>query len=211
MNELPLDYLEPHPHNSNVMPDALHRKLTAAIERSGRYPPIIVRPIHEPAPAPSDEPRSEQPHRYQILDGHHRVACLKSLGHTAARCVVWAVDDDEALLLLATLNRLEGSDDPKRRAHLLTQLQGVRQLDTEQLAALLPEDAEKLERTLSLTTLPTPKAPPPMDDMPVSVHFFLRPQDKRELEQRLKQIGGPREAALMTLVHASAPHQQPLS
>ena len=36
---------------------------------------------------------------------------LRRLGRASARCEVWAVDDDEAMLLLATLNRLQGRDD----------------------------------------------------------------------------------------------------
>jgi len=210
MIELPLTALDPHPANSNVMPEPMLRKLTAAIERSGRYPPIVVRPVSPPDPPKEvadidpDRVLGDGPtDRYQILDGHHRVACVKRLGHTSARCVVWAVDDDEALLLLATLNRLEGSDDPRKRARLLAQLQEQTRLDTGQLATLLPEDADKLDRVLSLNTLPAPQPPTPVDDLPVSVHFFLPRADKRQLDQKLKQIGGPREAALMSLVQQS--------
>jgi len=209
MIELPLSVLEAHPANSNVMPDAMQRKLCDAIERSGRYPPIVVRPLPAENSDPPRDPIDTEPEdvlgdepadRYQILDGHHRVACLNKLGHTSARCVVWAVDDHEALLLLATLNRLEGQDDPRKRARLIERLRQDTQLETDQLAALLPEDQEKLERLLALNELPAPTPPAHMDDLPVSVHFFLPPADKRRLDQTLKQIGGPREAALMSLV-----------
>ncbi len=84
---VPLDNLLPHPLNSNVMSPDLQAKLRAHIKWTGRYPFLVVRP-------PPDEPG-----KYQVLDGHHRVAVLRDLGHTEARCDVWQVDDREAKLL----------------------------------------------------------------------------------------------------------------
>src|SRR3989442_1264884 len=107
---VPLDDLLPHPLNSNVMPPYLQAKLWAHIKRTGRYPFLVVRP------------HPDEPGKYQVLDGHHRVAVLRDLGHTEARCDVWQVDDREAKLLLATLNRLQGQDLPRRRAQLLHEL-----------------------------------------------------------------------------------------
>jgi len=109
---VPLDNLLPHPLNSNVMSPDLQAKLRAHIKWTGRYPFLVVRP-------PPDEPG-----KYQVLDGHHRVAVLRDLGHTEARCDVWQVDDREAKLLLATLNRLQGQDQPLRRAELVHELLG---------------------------------------------------------------------------------------
>src|SRR5262245_21026475 len=90
-----LDDLLAHPLNSNTMPPDLQEKLRAHIKRTGRYPFLVVRP------------HPSEPGKYQVLDGHHRVAILRELGHTEARCDVWEVDDREAKLLLATLNRLQ--------------------------------------------------------------------------------------------------------
>src|SRR6266705_1499678 len=88
-----LDSLLPHPLNSNVMSPDLQAKLRAHIKRTGRYPFLVVRP------------HPDLPDKYQVLDGHHRIAVLRDLGHTEVRCDVWQVDDREAKLLLATLNR----------------------------------------------------------------------------------------------------------
>ncbi len=95
---VPLNELVAHPLNSNVMPEEFQAKLRAHIKRTGRYPFLVVRP------------HPEEPGKYQVLDGHHRVAILRELGHTEARCDVWEVDDREARLLLATLNRLQGQE-----------------------------------------------------------------------------------------------------
>jgi len=94
------------------MSEDLRAKLAAHIEQSGRYPMVIVRP------------HPVEVGVYEILDGHHRVEVLRELGHTDVRCDVWAVDDREAKLLLATLNRLQGQDSPIRRAQLIHRLRG---------------------------------------------------------------------------------------
>ena len=137
---VPLDDLLPHPLNSNVMPVDLQAKLRAHIKRTGRYPFLVVRP------------HPEEPGKYQVLDGHHRVAVLRDLGHTEARCDVWQVDDREAKLLLATLNRLQGQDAPARRAQLLHELLG--EMSLSDLGGLLPETEKQLEELHSLLEFP---------------------------------------------------------
>lgn len=126
-----------HPLNSNVMPEDLREKLKIHIKESGRYPFLVVRPYKG---------------RYQVLDGHHRVLILKDLGHTEARCDVWDVDDRESKLLLATLNRLEGQDQPIRRAQLIHELLAEMSLDD--LGGLLPETDKQLEELHSLLEFP---------------------------------------------------------
>ena len=105
--------------------------------------------------------------RYQILNGHHRAEVLRQLGHTHARCDVWPVSDDEARLLLATLNRLEGRDDPGARAHLVARLAQAR--PAADLAQLLPEPADAVARLLKLA------APPPAPLAPEAAAPALRP------------------------------------
>jgi ParB-like chromosome segregation protein Spo0J len=137
---VPLADLTPHPLNANVMNIELQAKLRAHIKRTGRYPHLIVRPD------PDD------PKKYQVLDGHHRLAVLRELGHAQARCDVWQVDDREANLLLATLNRLEGQDQPIRRAQLIHELLG--EMSLEDLAGLLPETDRQLEDLHALLEFP---------------------------------------------------------
>lgn len=179
---LPIDRLDAHPANSNVMPKALLDKLAAEIERTGFYPPIIVRPIGD---------------RYQILDGHHRALVLKQLGQATADTVVWKADDEQALLLLATLNRMRGEDDPRKRAALLTKLR--ESMDVKELAKRLPEDGQRVRKMLALHAAPpSPKQAQSMDQMPVCLHFFLLPAQRKAVEQKLREIGGTREQALLT-------------
>ncbi len=137
---VPLDLLSPHPLNANVMPEELRAKLLAHIRRTGRYPFIVVRP------------HPEEPGRFEILDGHHRVEVLRELGHDEARCDVWQVDDREAKLLLATLNRLEGQDVPIRRAQLIHDL--LAELSPGDLAGLLPETDKQIEELEALLQFP---------------------------------------------------------
>lgn len=186
---LPINQLDAHPANSNVMPKALIDKLADEIERTGLYPPVIVRPIGE---------------RYQILDGHHRVAVLRRLGHETANAVVWQADDQQALLLLATLNRLRGDDDPRKRAALLAELH--RSMGMSELAERLPEDRERVKKLLALNAAPpSPSTPTPLDQMPVSLHFFVLPDERRAVERRLREHGGQRERALLSLMGIEEP------
>jgi ParB-like chromosome segregation protein Spo0J len=122
------------------MAEDLRAKLAAHIKQSGRYPMVIVRP------------HPDEPGRFQILDGHHRVEVLRDLGHTDIRCDVWAVDDRETKLLLATLNRLQGQDSPIRRAQLLHELLG--DLSLTDLAGLLPETDKQIEELHALLEFP---------------------------------------------------------
>jgi hypothetical protein len=183
---IPLTSLHPHPLNSNVLPGEKLDKLARHIESTGRYPPLIVRPLGD---------------GYQLLDGHHRARVLQRLGHITARCDVWEVDDEQALLLLATLNRLSGADDPHRRATLVAELAEQVGKAVHELDDWLPDRAADLDRLIKLQE-PPPAPAPPVDlaDMPRAVTFFLTGDQRRRLDAALKQIGGDRAAALMQLL-----------
>ena len=169
--QIPLDDLVPHPLNSNVMPPEYREKLLAHIRRTGRYPFLVVRP------------HPTEPGKYQVLDGHHRIGVLRELGHSEARCDVWDVDDREAKLLLATLNRLEGQDQPLRRAQLLHELLG--EWNAADLGGLLPEtEAEILD-----------------------LHSLLEfPAD--EIAEQLAAEAEDREKALPVVIHFVVSHEQ---
>lgn len=137
---------------------------------------------------------------YQVLDGHQRLEVLKRLGRKTAQCVVWeGVDDAAALVLLATLNRLRGTEDPRKRGLLLQEIST--KVEAEELGRLLPEGAGEIERLLEWAQ-PAPELAKPrrLEDWPVAVHFFLVEEDRKRLEKALKAVGGTREEALMGMV-----------
>jgi ParB-like chromosome segregation protein Spo0J len=132
---LPLALLHAHPQNANLMSRTSKATLAANIRRTGCYPPLIVR--HHPALAG----------QYQLLDGHQRVDVLRGLGEQDALCLVWPCDDATAMLLLATLNRLRGTDEPTKRAALIQELTTL--VSPSELALLLPKDALRLNNILA--------------------------------------------------------------
>ena len=136
-----------HPLNANVMSVEQLLKLRRQIAGSGRYEPLVVRR------------HPQQEGCYELLNGHHRRRVLAQLGYERASCVVWEVSDEEALMLLATLNRLCGQDDPHLRGRLLEELGST--MDVEQLRKVLPETQEKLRKLLSLGSGPTVAAATP--------------------------------------------------
>jgi ParB-like chromosome segregation protein Spo0J len=177
---IPLNDLIPHPLNANVMSADLREKLTAHIKRSGRYPHLVVRP------------HPEQPEKYQVLDGHHRLAILKDLGHREVRCDIWDVDDREARLLLATLNRLEGQDQPMRRAQLIHELLG--EMSLEDLAGLLPETDRQLEELHALLEFPADEVAALLEEqadeedkvLPRVLTFVVTPDQEQLIEQAVE-------------------------
>ena len=177
---VPLGDLLPHPLNSNVMPEDMQAKLRAHIKRTGRYPFLVVRP------------HPEEPNRFQVLDGHHRVAILRDLGHVEARCDVWNVDDREAKLLLATLNRLQGQDLPIRRAQLIHEMLGEMSLDD--LAGLLPETDKQIEELHSLLEFPADEIADLLDKqaeedektLPRTMTFVVTPEQEELIEQAVE-------------------------
>ena len=196
---VPLDDLRPHPLNSNVMPEDLKEKLRAHIRRTGRYPFLVVRP------------HPEESGHYQVLDGHHRVEILRELGHTEIRCDIWSVDDREARLLLATLNRLQGQDLPIRRAQLLHELLGEMSLDD--LAGLLPETDKQLEELHALLEFPAEEIAALLEEqaeeaekvLPRVMSFVVTPEQEELIEQAVEMasdgtVGRDRKArGLMNL------------
>ena len=178
--QIPIDRLRAHPLNSNVMPEDLREKLKAHIRSSGRYPFVVVRP------------HTSEPDVFEILDGHHRVEVLRELGHTDVRCDVWNVDDQEAKLLLATLNRLQGQDSPIRRAQLLHELLG--ELPLSDLAGLLPETDKQIEELQALLQFPADdiaallaeQAKEEEKVLPRVITFVVTPEQEETIERAVE-------------------------
>jgi ParB-like chromosome segregation protein Spo0J len=133
---IPINKLHADPRNANVLTGDVFEKLKGNLSRTGFYPACIVRP----------HPNKKS--HYILIDGHHRVLALKDLGHQSVECQVVELSTEEAGLLLLTLNRLRGTDIPKKRAELIESL-----LDTfsmNELSLMLPETSTDIEGLLVL-------------------------------------------------------------
>jgi hypothetical protein len=174
---VPLDALRPHPLNSNVMPEDLRAKLAAHIRRTGRYPFLVVRP------------HPEEPGRYQVLDGHHRVEVSGARLHRGAlRCGTWTTASE---VLLATLNR-QGQDVPIRRAELIHELLG--EMSAADLAGLLPETDKQIEELHALLEFPAEEIAALLDAeaeeaekvLPRVMSFVVSPRSREVIEQAVE-------------------------
>jgi ParB-like chromosome segregation protein Spo0J len=180
-----LERLHPHPKNSNVMAARTMKKLARHMERSGRYEPLVVRPHPEIA---GD---------FQLINGHHRAKILRQLEHAEAACIVWELDDEETLLLLATINRLGGEDAPGKRLSLLETLAGSLRQSAADMAALLPEEADVLAKLLTGEKSAAPIAAAPLPEMEEAFTVFLKAGEKRALVAALAKTDANPAVALM--------------
>jgi len=137
IESIAIDRLIAHPANPNRMSGAAFKKLVGHIERTGNYEPVIVRPHPKRADC------------FEIINGYHRVEALKQSGRKRCDCVVWQVDDTEALLLLATLNRLCGSDELDKKSELIKSLS--KRFSTKELVGKLAESKKSIERLKELS------------------------------------------------------------
>lgn len=160
VQSIALDKLVAHPDNPNRMSKANFAKLVRNIKLSGRYEPLIVRPIRRLSLVARDSGHEALVTGYgprdcfQIINGHHRYNALAHLGYKQADAIVWDVDDEQADILLATLNRLSGSDELDKKLKLLKRLN--KKTEAGQLAKLLPQTAKQIERLVNLRRLTVP-------------------------------------------------------
>lgn len=175
-----IEQLLEHPDNPNRMSKANFKKLQTHIKDSGDYEPVIVRA------------HPEKDGFYEILNGHHRTKVLRELGFETVDCVVWDVSDERALMLLATLNRLNGRDDVTRRADLVKELS--EKYNIKELTAALPETKQAIER---LKTLSTSKPVLQMEkyEIPVTLVYILTAKQKAFVEKQVSNAIEPSKGA----------------
>jgi ParB-like chromosome segregation protein Spo0J len=136
MTRIALKQLHPDPRNANVCGPSVLEKLRRHMERSGFCPSLLVRP----------HPKRSK--HYIVVDGHHRLMVAQLLGWKEIDCQIKEMTDEEAGLLLLTLNRLRGTDMPRKRAELIESLLGPFSLND--LSLMLPESGEEIEGLLAL-------------------------------------------------------------
>ena len=176
IQSIALDKLIPHPDNPNRMSKSSFAKLVRNIERTGRYEPLIVRPS------------AHKKNSFQIINGYHRWKALKQLGYNKADVIVWDVDDEQTDILLATLNRLGGSDVLAKKLALLKKLSS--KINSRELSKLLPQSAAQINR---LTGMKMPKVPAKAasENLPNPVVFFLNDKQQQIVEEALSLAAHP--------------------
>ena len=155
VSSIPIEKLAAHPGSPNRMSKRNLARLVRNIERTGRYEPLVVR---------------RQGDCFQIINGHYRRLALKQLGYETVDAIVWDLDDAEVDILLATLNRLKGSNVLAKKLALLKRLNS--NTEARELAKLLPFTSSQIEK---LKNLKVPAAPAEVGakSFAVPVVFFL--------------------------------------
>ena len=171
-----LEKLIAHPDNPNRMSKANLAKLVRNIERTGRYEPITVRP------------HPQKKDCFQIINGEHRCKALAKLGYKEVNSIVWNVDDEQADILLATLNRLGGSDNLDKKIGLLKHLN--KRMESAELAKFLPATAKQIER---LVNLKRPRQPANINPQSFAnpIVFFLNDSQQQIIENVLSLVTEP--------------------
>jgi ParB/RepB/Spo0J family partition protein len=173
LKAIAISKLSAHPDNPNVMSGAMFHKLVRNIERTGLYEPIVVRP----------HPKKKG--SFEIINGHHRAKALEKLGRKVADCIVWDVDDEQTAVLLATLNRLCGSDEPAKKIELLKELKG--RFGSVELAKILPQTAKQIEQltNLKLNNIPVKVN---ADSFAIPIVFFVSAEQNKIIEEALSRV-----------------------
>jgi hypothetical protein len=195
IREIELGRLVAHPQNANVMPPGTMKKLRRHIERTGRYEPLVVRP------------HPQRAGDFELINGHHRKEILESLGKTHAACVVWELSDAEALLLLATVNRLSGEDSPTKRLALIEELSVVMEANGATLALLLPEEEGTLKKVLEREEVLRIGEAPSVEGMLEAFTVFMTVDEKKRLVAALRETNPNLGQAL---VQWMAAHRNPI-
>jgi ParB-like chromosome segregation protein Spo0J len=179
-----INRIVPHPDNPNKMSDDKYEKLKANVGESGRTPPLIVRSLEV-----SDQfGELHDAGKFQLLDGEHRLKVKRELGATSVECCVWAgVSDERAMMYLLTLNRLEGTDDKKKRAEIVRRLADLAEAD--ELALMIPETADQIVSTSTeVTKQSVQDAQEAMDQVSrrEALTVFCDPDDKAAINTAIK-------------------------
>jgi ParB/RepB/Spo0J family partition protein len=189
IRHIPLDKLLAHPDNPNRMSRASFRKLLRHIRQTQRYEPLVVRP------------HPQRKGFFQIINGHHRWAALRQLGHAKAQAVVWDIDDEHTDILLSTLNRLTGRDQLDRKLAILRRL-SARHAPKE-LAKLLPQTRGQLERLTAAGPLPSMKQSKTYA-FAIPMVFYVSEEQQGIIERALAPVVAESEAKTKAAKRAAA-------
>lgn len=197
IQSIALDKLVAHPDNPNRMSRDKFTKLLRNIKRTGHYEPLIVRPCPKKScRSCKDYPEQNRRNRnlnedkrkcFQIINGHHRWQALKELGHKTADALVWDINDRETDIMLATLNRLAGSDVLDKKLALLKRLNhSAFSGRTAELAKFLPQTASQIKRLTKFNISDCRKAIENHKSLALNpLVFFLNDEQQAVLEKAM--------------------------
>ncbi|MBN1806841.1 MAG: ParB-like nuclease domain-containing protein [Sedimentisphaerales bacterium] len=191
IQSIPLNRLVAHPDNPNRMSKDKFARLLRNIKRTGRYEPLIVRPCPKKNCRSCENRGTDGGRRkcFQIINGHHRRQALKELGYKTADAVVWDVNDEETDIMLATLNRLTGSDVLDKKLTLLKRLTDSSK--TAELAKLLPQTENQIKRLAGFSISDCRKAIENNKSQPLNpIVFFLNDAQQTVIEKALSAATG---------------------
>ena len=171
---VPIESLTDNANNPGRMSKQCFAKLVRNIERTGLYEPIIVRK--------KKTQYASRNTQYEIINGHSRVKALKQLGYINVDVCIWDIDDLQTDILLATLNRLGGSDILEKKLALLNRLSN--QSDAKYLAKILPFTSGQIERYRNIE-LPRKPAKQNRDSFAEPVIFFVNKKQKQVIEKAI--------------------------
>ena len=174
VTRIAVDNLVPHPGNPNRMSKRNFAKLVHNIERTGRYEPLLVRPC------------PKKTGLFQIINGYHRWKALRQLGYEAVDAVVWDIDDEDADILLATLNHLGGSDVLEKKLTLMGRL--YQYMQARDLAKLLPHTAGQIHRLAHMNSGRVPSIKPAKPVFAHPVVFFLSDAQREIVEKAFSNV-----------------------
>lgn len=202
VSSIPIEKLVPHPDSPNRMSKVNFAKLVRNIERTGRYEPLVVRPCpgkdchccEGRNPGHSERRKARC---FQIINGHNRCRALCELGYNSAEAVIWDLDDREADMLLAGINRLGGSDVLDKKVAVLKRLN--RRMDAGEMARLLPLTATQIARLTDVVTQGLSRMKSRKVEFEIPVVFFVNGGQKEIIESALslarEKSGGKTRAA----------------
>jgi ParB-like chromosome segregation protein Spo0J len=191
VSRIAIEKLAAHPDNPNRMSKGNFAKLVRNIERTGRYEPLVVRPCpatncHSCESRNPDTGGKGKRDCFQIINGHHRLRALQELGYKAVDAIVWDIDDGDTDILLATLNRLGGSNVLQKKLALVERLN--KRTKARDLAKLLPHTAGQIER---FSQMSAGRLAPVTPAKPVTVNprvFFLDNAQQAIVEEAMSLV-----------------------
>ena len=195
IQSISLEKLVAHPDNPNRMSKSKFAKLLRNIERTGLYEPLVVRPCpHKSCRCcAKKDPNDKNRTCFQIINGHNRWRVLKELDYKTAEVIIWDIDDNETDIMLATLNRLGGSEILDKKITLLKRLnRSTFHGQASKLSKLLPQTASQIKRLTELNIADCRKAVNnPKSQSLRPLVFFLSDQQqaiiKKALSAKMKE------------------------